>query len=212
MRSRPVYSFPRRNSALLRINPIDSVLLNDSDVTVPADMIHSRTSRITSTIQIHRRDSHPHTVAGPWAPFKHSILLRVSRPETHSKRETLEAKILPSNVEAFSQPRSLRFLYHINPQFATPYSTGPMCARIQDLGPFQRFKQIAPACSTFAIRDSAREASRLPTRLRFGSSRNVELLARCDLGRIRSNHADIRVINPPPERFRPITVELKGNS
>jgi len=47
---------------------------------------------------------------------------------------------------------------------------------------------------------------------RVGLSRNIELLASCDHGRIRSNHRDIRVINLPPQGFRPITVELKGNS
>jgi hypothetical protein len=45
MRSRPIRNFRCGNSALLWINPINTVLLSDNDVTRP-DMVHSRTAPI----------------------------------------------------------------------------------------------------------------------------------------------------------------------
>src|SRR5437763_14556050 len=54
-----IRQFRCRNSALLRINPINAVLLSDNDVTRP-DMIHSRTTSIANAIQMSRRNSHPH--------------------------------------------------------------------------------------------------------------------------------------------------------
>jgi hypothetical protein len=48
-------------------------------------------------------------------------------------------------------------------------------------------------------------------RMWLGLRRNGQLLARPYYVRIRANHSNIRVINLPPQRLRPVTVKLEGD-